>query len=348
MKINGELFKLIRISRDISQADIASILNIKQPLVSDIENTGECSQELLYKISQVLRYTPKFFLKEPLVKDTNLILYRKKLTIPKKLLNSIDARLDIFLNYQLPELFKQKINVISMPSKINQLIIKLNSFSTIEEKTSYIRETFNIKMQVNNLVELIESLGIIIIYFNFPTDKIDGFSTVLNGKFVIIVNKMFPIDRLRFTLAHELGHICLNHLSKASEIMSEDCEKEANQFASELLIPSNKIKPLLKDLTITKLFDLKRTWKVSVGALVKKATELNMVKNSSSLYVQLARTGCTNKNEPDIINEKEYPSSLKKLIENYKEQNQKTDFNVVHEAFGYMDQSEYLLLSSTK
>ena len=101
MKINGELFKLIRISRDISQADIASILNIKQPIVSDIENTGECSQELLYKISQVLRYTPKFFLKEPLVKDTNLILYRKKLTIPKKLLNSIDARLDIFLNYQL-------------------------------------------------------------------------------------------------------------------------------------------------------------------------------------------------------------------------------------------------------
>ena len=147
MKINSELFKLIRISRDLSQPELASILNINQRFISELETNGECSQELLYKISQVLRYTPKFFLKEPLVKDTNLILYRKKLTIPKKLLNSIDARLDIFLNYQLPELFKQKINVISMPSKINQLIIKLNSFSNIEEKTSYIREIFNIKMQ---------------------------------------------------------------------------------------------------------------------------------------------------------------------------------------------------------
>lgn len=347
MKINGELFKLIRISRDLSQTELASILNIKQQIISELENTGECSQELLYKISQVLRFTPKFFLKEPLPKDTNLILYRKKLTIPKKFLNSIDARLGIFLNYQLPELFKQRVNVISMPSKINQLIIKLSSLNTIEEKTSYLRETFNIKMQVSNLAELIESLGIIIIYFNFSTDKIDGFSTILNGKFLIIVNKMFPIDRLRFTLAHELGHICLDHLSKSSEIMSENYEKEANQFASELLIPSTKIKPLLKDLTITKLFDLKRTWKVSVGALVKKAIELNMVKNSTSLYVQLARIGCTNKNEPDIINEKEYPSSLKKLIENYKEQNQKTDFHLVHEAFGYMDQSEYLFLTST-
>ena len=50
MKINSELFKLIRISRDLSQPELASILNINQRFISELETNGECSQELLYKI----------------------------------------------------------------------------------------------------------------------------------------------------------------------------------------------------------------------------------------------------------------------------------------------------------
>jgi transcriptional regulator with XRE-family HTH domain len=50
-----------RMSQDLSQAELASILNINQRFVSELETNGECSQELLYKISQVLSQTLSSF-----------------------------------------------------------------------------------------------------------------------------------------------------------------------------------------------------------------------------------------------------------------------------------------------
>lgn len=49
----------------------------------------------------------------------------------------------------------------------------------------------------------------------------------------IFYNDTAPFCRRRFSLAHELGHIILEHCSPYSEYM----EKEANYFASRLLAP---------------------------------------------------------------------------------------------------------------
>jgi len=80
----------------------------------------------------------------------------------------------------------------------------------------------------------------------------------------LIVNANHHIHRQRFTIAHELGHYFLNHeggqfaddvgfdgeygtgiLEKGKELMIAD--KEANEFASELLIPLKFIKADFKN-----------------------------------------------------------------------------------------------------
>ena len=86
-------------------------------------------------------------------------------------------------------------------------------------------------------------------YKNF-TQKMkngDGFSTILNGQKIIYFNdKNRTIQRIRFTIAHELGHCLLGHdLSKTkyrnSEIDfdSDSIEEiQANIFARDILMPA--------------------------------------------------------------------------------------------------------------
>lgn len=73
----------------------------------------------------------------------------------------------------------------------------------------------------------------------------DGFSLIKNGKPVIILNSNCSnTSRLRFTVAHELGHILLGHVGKYELVSREpspsdnNIEHEANVFASRLLAPA--------------------------------------------------------------------------------------------------------------
>lgn len=80
------------------------------------------------------------------------------------------------------------------------------------------------------------------------------FTHASNGQAYIMVNNKITNDgRRHFTIAHELGHYFLNHELKNgqcfdADILEDDTavdiiEREANYFASCLLMPESKIKP---------------------------------------------------------------------------------------------------------
>ena len=93
---------------------------------------------------------------------------------------------------------------------------------------------------------------------------IDGAILNIPGKgTVVAINKAKPFNRIRFTLAHELGHIFLHHdkrdiyeregsqdLEGVTDDEMPSCapakETEANIFASELLIPLEHLKRYAK------------------------------------------------------------------------------------------------------
>lgn len=98
----------------------------------------------------------------------------------------------------------------------------------------------------------------------------DGFSTYKNGKYTIYYNSGQNPKRIRFTFAHEIGHIVLYHHLKTqipllarNGIIENDClEKEANCFARNLLAPAylvrnlnkNNIDSLSEIFNVSKLF----------------------------------------------------------------------------------------------
>jgi hypothetical protein len=95
---------------------------------------------------------------------------------------------------------------------------------------------------------------------NQVIDGVDSDLYCINGRYKIIYNEKAYPARIRFTLAHEIGHIWLKHLedfeltrlsqNSFAEEQYDVLEKEANCFAAELLMPYfilRKLQPLSEE-----------------------------------------------------------------------------------------------------
>jgi Zn-dependent peptidase ImmA (M78 family) len=100
--------------------------------------------------------------------------------------------------------------------------------------------------------DVARSLGLEVIHFSFH-QKISGLLKKEEG--IIAVNKNHNPVRQRFSAAHELGHFLLGHgMEDVTDVEIIDDsfakvdlkEREANLFASFLLMPADKVKAAAK------------------------------------------------------------------------------------------------------
>lgn len=93
-------------------------------------------------------------------------------------------------------------------------------------------------------------------------------------------------NRQRFTIAHELGHIC-SHLKpdtndypyidwRIEEEASNDNEKKANVFAGELLIPLKKLKEVYLSMQLPSSIDLASIFGVSINVMEERLNYLHV------------------------------------------------------------------------
>lgn len=123
------------------------------------------------------------------------------------------------------------------------------------------------QLPIPNVLNLLESKGVMIFALSSDYDGTDGVSFWDGGRPYILYNPTKTAERSRFDLAHELGHLIL-HRDKPVAILSKDKERDANQFASAFLMP---LKGLLsrcpREITMQTLIAHKQYWNVSVAAL---------------------------------------------------------------------------------
>lgn len=115
------------------------------------------------------------------------------------------------------------------------------------------------------------------------TENEDGYSTKLNGRFIIYYNNLKPKTRIRFTIAHELGHCLLGHvmdnaytcrINNETDAYTDPKEVQANVFARDLLMPAT----VLHDLNVQSPEDIMRICNVSRQSAeirYKRLLELN-------------------------------------------------------------------------
>ena len=236
-KFNYKALILARESRGLTQTTLSTLSEIPQSTISRIEKDNwVVDKDYIKKFSEVLNYPESFFYQDINLFPPNLY-YRKKVLIPAKIKEMAEATMNIYrLNiqtllqsYDLPQSSIPVVEEARHPNPIDTAI--------------FVRQYWKVpKGRIENLTELLESKGIIIVPCDFYTEKIDGRSMITDkDNFIIFINKSLSGDRQRFTLAHEFAHLILHIYSAQS--FEVDVEKEANLFASEFLMPSNEIKP---------------------------------------------------------------------------------------------------------
>lgn len=292
-------------------------IKLSQSELSKIER-GErkaISEELLDAFCEVLKFPKSYFYTEGEIIDVKLSLFRKRKRLTKKIQSYILGTVNVFddaCRFLLDSSKELNIDVPLMP---------LDKYDSPQEIARALRIYWRVPSgPINNLTNLLEDKGIIINLIDAETDNFDGYSHSKNGLYYITLNNNMPGDRLRFTLAHELGHMIMRNEALPHDI----AEKTSNQFAAEFLMPETEILYKLKNISIEKAIYLKPYWKVSIAAIIRRAYDLNVINKSRyySLNSYLSKLGYK-KNEPVII-EKEIPTLFKEIIQAYIEDDEFT------------------------
>ncbi|MEV0287949.1 XRE family transcriptional regulator [Kribbella sp. NPDC050820] len=134
--------------------------------------------------------------------------------------------------------------------------------------------------RIPQLVRTMEHHGLIVTLAPFAgaaTATVDAFSTshLPRPMVALTPDRADDVYRHRFTAAHELGHLVLHGDTVPGDTQQE---KEADQFAAELLTPAAVITPLLPARMDFKALDrLSKEWGVAVESLVYRCREVGKI-----------------------------------------------------------------------
>src|ERR1041385_4780634 len=315
-KFNHHMMTLAREARGLTQADLAERLKLGQGTVSKYE-TGfhEPPEEFVRELGYALNYPAAFFYEPGRPYGFPPFHYRRR----KKLSAKVLARIVAEMNIRRIHLSKM---LVSFPWKTNAFIPEIDrdeyrgrgkAHLTTEEAARLIREAWMLPNgPIPNMVDLLESNGGVVIPCDFGTDLLDAMSQRIEGMPILFfVNINAPADRVRHTLAHELGHMVLHTVAVKSD---ETMEDEADAFAGAFLLPADEIRPQLRRFDLRQLANLKRYWKVSMAALAVRADRLMLITpyQSKMFWIEMGRLGSRKRepNEPP----KEHPKLLRQMV----------------------------------
>ncbi len=140
---------------------------------------------------------------------------------------------------------------------------------------------------IPNLCEFLEERGVKVCAIPLP-ESVSGVQANVRSADdrvvrVIVVNAHHPGERQRFTLAHELGHLCL----EASG--SLDIEDACNRFAGAFLVPKalleREVGKRRKAIWLRELFELKLLFGVSAQAIAYRCKDLGIMSQAAMAVV---------------------------------------------------------------
>jgi Zn-dependent peptidase ImmA (M78 family)/transcriptional regulator with XRE-family HTH domain len=317
MLLNHRLLILAREARGMTQGELASATGIRQGTLSKYE-TGflEPPKVAVAELAACLGFPESFFYQDGQPYGFPPYHYRKRKKLSAKTLGRIAAEMNL-------RRMHVKTMSISFERKTNGLIPEIDPDEyhgkgtrrlDPEDVARTLREMWMLpRGPIPNMVELLESNGAIVIPCDFGTELLDALSQRLDGMPVLIfANINAPADRLRLTLAHELGHMVLHTTTLHDDDKMED---EADAFAGAFLLPADDIKPQLRrGLDLRHLANLKLFWKVSMAAIAVRADRLNLVTpyQKKAFWMEMGRLGYRRRepNEPP----REQARALKEMI----------------------------------
>lgn len=297
-QFNPESLRIARELKGLQKIDLANLLGVTASAITQFENgSARPNPQTVGRMTMVLGFPALFFstTQKAVLADachfrdlrSSTQTERRQMvavsTIINEVINYIEKEIDLPIEQVTP-------NIVSRPGNRDE----------IEEIASNLRKAWGLGFgPIDNLVGLLEQKGIFVFRLLHDCERVDAFSLFLESRPVIFLNtQKGSSSRTRFDAAHELGHLIMHTDCRPG---SSEQETEANHFASCFLLPRESF--LLESphrLVWDHFRALKRRWKVSLAALVRRARDLGTISDHTykRAYIQINQFGWR-KDEPD-------------------------------------------------
>ena len=314
--VKGEMLQLARESRGLTQKRLSQMTHISQGRISKFERGDALIPSSdLSQIARALDYPKGFFIQQVQLLGFGVsgVFHRRRQSISMLKLKKIQAE----FNIRTLEIEKL-LNGADIQSENEFHRLDVEDFNgDIENIAKIVRAQWNLPLgPIKNVIAVIESAGGIVLKYDLGSKKLDAQSRWISGlPPIFFVNKQTPTDRLRFTLAHEIGHVIMHH------IPATNIEKQANRFASSFLMPRHEIVPDLTPFSLERAMSLKLKWKVSIAALIMRAFDLGIITTfQKRRFFTLMGVAGYRTAEPVTIPDDEKPDTIHRLIKAYQQE----------------------------
>ena len=281
------LLEAVRVAREMTQAELSAASGIAQGVISKLERGGlPLDPDRALALSRVLDVPVALIDGSTVSAPHARVFHRKQASLPAKAANKLHADM-VLAHVRVGRLMRDE--AARHGESVPRLPLPENRLYTAADRARELRSLWDLpRGPVANIVELLESHGVPCLMWDVSSARVDAIASwPADAPPVILLSSHAPGDRLRFTVAHELGHAVLHDVACA------DCEREADEFASEFLMPRNDIKQDLRDVTLPKLAELKKVWGTSMAALARRARDVEAITDTRyrALNIELSQSG---------------------------------------------------------
>jgi len=317
---------LARESRGMTQAELAKAMTersaqdapVSQGYISKAEAARvEVSGPRLVIYADALRYPVQVLCTDPQLHGVGvgLVHHRKRASLGAPALRRIHAELTLAR--------RQTRALLALvgdehPHRFRR--IPVDDLDTAADAAITVRHEWNLAPgAVSQLVTHIEDAGGLVLVRDLGSRELDAVTQWIDGDPpLFLIHAHAPADRFRFSLAHELGHVFLHDEPGVTAVQ----ERQADEFASELLMPADTIRHDLKRgrLDLTRLLELKHHWGVSMAALLRRASTLSVISEWQyrNLMVEMSALGYRTQEPTDLAREdpRFFPDLVTDLLDN--------------------------------
>ncbi len=305
----------------LAQKDLAARVGVSQPLIGKWESAlSEPNDEQVDALARELRVARElFFVDRPRRLASMAEFYHRVLSKAKRRdVKAVHARCDI-IDLQIERLLQlvepDDDRIPQIPSDPSA-VRKSDRFAVVHIEqiaAESRREMVGNPDPILNMVDLLESCGAIVIDRHIEVEGVEAMCRwVPELPKLFYINGSRSVDRIRYSLAHELGHTVM-HFGR--DLEPAEAEWQADRFASAFLIPPHELKRDLRpSATLRDFAALKRKWRVSMQAIIVAGHHARIIseKRYRSLFIQLSQRGWR-KGEP-IHLDGESPHQFSRLL----------------------------------
>ncbi len=282
-EVFAKRLKNARKQKGYSQDDLVMAMNgfVKKTSIAKYERAEMLpDSSVVIALSRALEVLPEYFSREFNV-EVQKPEFRKKSSLGIKELEAIQQRVMTALEAYI-ELEELSGKDLRFHRHLTDRLIA--DADDAEAAAETLLKQWNLSTKgIASVFSVLEDQGIRLIEVS-ENPRFDGFSTYANGEIpVIVYNKVFPVDRLRLTVLHELGHLLLNF---TDTVMADEAlvENLCFRFAAAMLLPRStmiaELGPKRHRVALQEYILLKGRYGMSVHALVRRARDLGIITQS--------------------------------------------------------------------